>query len=125
MKGRGNEDYLKTLPTMGWDGIAEAMADECWPASHKERKAFLEQDWDEIPSRVQIDKIDDGDIRASTYFLGEVVEQCQRIKAHAKFNEVLGSPQRTYSQTNYIESGQCTVFSPNLPKSNWHLETMK
>jgi hypothetical protein len=57
---------------MGWDGIADAMADECWPATHEERKTFLEQNWDEIPSQVQTDQIEDEDIRASTYFLGEV-----------------------------------------------------
>ena len=94
MESIGNRDYLKTLPTMGWTGIAKEMAEECWPASHEERKVFLDQSWEEIPSQIQIDKIDDQDIRASTFFLGEVVEHCHRIKSQAKFNEVLGSHPR-------------------------------
>ena len=92
MKDAENEDYLKTLPSMTWKGVAKMMSDECWPATHKEREDFLGQNWDEIPSRLQIDQIEDSDIRSRTYFLGEVVEQCHRIKAHAKFLEILGSP---------------------------------
>jgi len=85
MEKCGNKDYLQKLPSLGWAGIAEAMADEQWPATHEERKELLDQRGDEIPSRIQIDQIEDEDIRFHTYFLGEVVEHCHRIKAMAKF----------------------------------------
>ena len=91
MEEVGNKDYLKKLPSTGWDGIAEAMANECWPADYEDREKYLGQNWEEVPSRILIDQIEDKDIRCSTYFLGEVVEQCHRIKAIAKFFEFLGA----------------------------------
>ncbi len=91
MEECGNKDYLKILPSIGWDGIAKSMAGECWPPSDEERKNLLDQEHDEAPSRIQINQIEDEDIRFHTYFLGEVTDHCKRIKAMAKFYEVLGS----------------------------------
>ncbi len=115
METIGNKDYLKKPPSMKWKGVAKLMSDECWPATYKEREDFLGQNWDEIPSRLQIDQIEDSDIRSRTYFLGEVIEQCQRIKAHAKFNEILGShPRDPFANLLYgiwTMHSFCTQFS--------------
>jgi len=57
----------------------------------EDRKKSLKQNFDETPTAIQLAKIKDFDIRGSTYFLSGVVEHAQRIKAIAKFLEVLGS----------------------------------
>ena len=91
MEERGNNDYLTKPIFINWNNINESMADECWPANHQDRKKLLKQNWDEMPSRILIDQIEDKDIAGRVYFLNEVVEHCHRIKALAKFIEVLNA----------------------------------
>jgi len=91
METIGNKDYLKKLPSMKWKGIAKLMAGECSPPCHQDREKYLGEEFDEAPSRIQLDKVEDSDIRASTYFLGEVTDHCKRIKVMAKFLEVLNA----------------------------------
>lgn len=99
MESLGNKDYLKTLPAMKWKGVAKLMADECYPPCHQDRDKYFGQEFDQYPSRIQLDQIEDSDIRASTYFLGEVADHCERIKAYAKFLEVLTAhPEDRYAR---------------------------
>ncbi len=98
MESVGNKDYLKTLPDMGWEGIAKAMVDERSPPCQQDRLKYLGRELDEAPSRIQLDQIEDEDIRHHTYFLGEVADHCERIKASAKFLENLNaSPDDRYA----------------------------
>jgi len=91
MEKIGNKNYYKELPSIGWNGVSSAMQDECSPPCSQERKKYLDQNWNEIPTRLQLEKIEDTDIRIHTYFLGEVVEHTQRIRSIAKFLEVLNA----------------------------------
>jgi len=91
MEQFGNKAYLKNLPFIRWDCISKDMADECWPATHQDRQKHLNQNFDEIPSYIQIQRIEDDEIRSRTYFLGEVVDHYHRIKSMAKFYEIFCS----------------------------------
>lgn len=86
-----DHDLRVELAELGGDGIAKVMENEHWPATHQDRKKHLQQSWDEIPSRIRIDKIQDEDIRHQTYFLNEVAEHRDRIRAMAVFSEAVGS----------------------------------
>ena len=98
MEKCGNKDYLMKPLTINWNNINEAMADECYPANCRNRETILEQNRDEAPSRILIDQIEDKDIRGRVYFLNEFVEHCHRIKASAKFFEVLNAdPEDSFS----------------------------
>ena len=55
----------------------------------------------EIPSRLKINKIQDEDIRFKTYFLNEVAEQAERIKATAVFCEEI-KPNDDNKQAGFI-----------------------
>lgn len=92
LRKTGTPDYRdRLLDKGGWSWLIEQMRDENYPPTHQDRKKLLDQDWDEIPSRLKLETIEDFDIRASTYFLGEVVEQTQRISAITRFREILGA----------------------------------
>ena len=111
----GNKNYYKELPSIGWDGVSSAMQDECSPPCSQERKKYLDQNWDEIPTRLQLENIEDTDIRSHTYFLGEVVEHTQRIKSIAKFLEVLNaSPDDRFCDllyTYWVKHNVCTQLA--------------
>ena len=77
------------LVELGGAGILEIMKDERHPPSSQERQDILNQSWEEIPSRIRIDTIEDKDIGCQTYFLNEVAEHRDRIKAIAVFCEAL------------------------------------
>lgn len=91
MKLIGNEEYVSKLSLMGWDGLDKELKDVKYPPSSQERENYLEQKWDEIPRRIEIDKIDDKDIAFHTYMLGEVADHCERIKSMVRFYEVLNA----------------------------------
>jgi len=94
LKVKGNSDYLKKLSSMGWNGIAEAMADERYPAK--------DQDYDENPNSIKVDLIENFDIRCSTNFLNEIVEHTCRIKSRARFVELLcAQPEDPYASMLY------------------------
>ena len=98
MKDAGNSGYLDKLPLMKWRGIAKAMIDERSPPCHQDRDSYLGRESVQYPRRIQLDQIEDNEIRFSTYHLGEVVDHCERIKAVAKFCEVLeASPDDKYA----------------------------
>ena len=82
-------EVWEKLQRLGEVGIAEVMKDERSPACSQDRQKYLEQSWDEIPSQLQIDQIEDKDIQIQTYFLNELAEHRDRIKAVTVFCEAI------------------------------------
>ena len=87
--GVSDDEVNAKLVELGGAGILEIMKDERNPPCSQERQDILNQSWDEVPSRIRIDTIEDKDIRSQTYFLNEVAEHRDRIKAIAVFCEAL------------------------------------
>ena len=82
-------EVWEKLQRLGEVGIAEVMKDERSPACSQDRQKYLEQSWEEIPSRLQIEQIEDKDVQIQTYFLNEVAEHRDRIKAVTVFCEAI------------------------------------
>ena len=101
-KEAGNLEYIELLPKLGWVGFLERMDCETAPPCHQEREKILKRDSKDCLPQIKIRRIEDWDIQVSTYFLGEVVDQCKRLKSIAKFLEILNaSPEDSFVNSLY------------------------
>jgi len=96
------DKVIENLAKLGWEDIAEIMKNERYPACCQDRTELLDQQWDEIPPRIRIEQIEDKDIRCQTYFLNEVAEQRDRIRAMAVFFETIGVSHNSRSSSTII-----------------------
>lgn len=101
-KEAGNLEYIELLPKLGWVGFLERMDCETAPPCHQEREEILKRESKDCLPQIKIRQIEDWDIQVRTYFLGEVVDQCKRLKSIAKFLEILNaSPEDSFVNSLY------------------------
>jgi len=73
------------LNQLGVQGVIDLMDGIAWTPTWEDRKKYLNQSWNEIPSQIRIDKIQDKDIGFQVHMLNEVVEHTARIHAMSVF----------------------------------------
>jgi len=86
-----DDEVIAKLQKLGGEGIAEIMKNECYPPTWQNREKHLQQTWEEIPSKLKIDRIQDKDIGFKTHMLNEIVEHTARIRAGTVFCEAIGT----------------------------------
>lgn len=106
----GNKDYLKNLFFLGAEGLIRAMADEYSPATYQDRQQLLKQNWNEIPSYLRIQQIEDKDIRNRTFFWGKWLNIAPESKPWSSSLKYLELVLKTLTRTWSICFGKNTTF---------------
>ena len=91
-KYKGGEEKVihNKITELGLNGIKVSLSSELFPPCHQEREEILGIKYNEAVAYKRIKSIEDFDISAALYFYNELADHTQRLRAMAKFMELLG-----------------------------------
>ena len=85
------EQHEQLLKALDDDKLNKLMDGECFPPTSQDWKIIKGYEWDQIPRRRQLERVENKDISFWLYMLGEVTDHTMRLKAMAKFYGFFGA----------------------------------
>lgn len=90
LKSDATEGVIQNKFHGGWKAVLKVMQNCTYPPEHGDRERYLKINRDQELNHAKLEGINDSSIRTATYFLNEMVEHTQRIRAMATFIEQVG-----------------------------------